>query len=230
MAGTVHTFDEDSMRELRNMYWVFKRELASLKNTLQANARANQEGYVADGVPFHNNSGELVPAYAVMRVESIANEIHEIAKPNTTFKCRYLVNGPDAVAIDGYGVGTWLENSDKVLYDTGTPAIDEEWGAKSGQWSLAENRPGFLITGDADTTAMTVRAKQHLVTNLKGKPDSNISKGSTGTVSIWMGAQGAEAVTEYDITCSALYAAVTASKGVVVWFESGVWYVGPWEC
>jgi hypothetical protein len=230
VADTVHTFDLESMRELRRMYWEFQRELTAIKNKLAADGQDHQAGYVAEAVPFHNASGEVVPAHAVMRVTSIANEIHEIEKPNTTFKSRYLVNGPDAVAIDGYGIGTWLEKSDKVLYDTGTPAIDEEWGAKSGQWSLSENRPGFLITGDVDTTALTVRAKQHLVTDLIGQAGSGISKGSSGDVDIWMGASGAEAVTEYVIECSALGAAITADKWVVVFFRNGVWYVGPWEC
>lgn len=236
MADRVHTLTEDALREVQRQYWEQQRELANLKNALTHTHRVLARHEVYDSgvaqIAVHNASGEIIPANGVMRVTEVGedDDVHEVAKPNDTFKCRYLVNLDSAIAIDGTGYGTWLEQSGKVLYDTGTPAIDEEWGAKSGQWTLNKNRPGFLITGGVNATDTVVRAKQHLVTDLKGKAGSGISKGSSGDVVIWMGASGAEAPTEYTISCSALGAAITSAKYVVVWFESGVWYVAPWEC
>jgi hypothetical protein len=185
-----------------------------------------------------NNSGEEIPKYAVMRVTGVTIEsgveVHTVEKPNSTFKTRYIINSSAAIPIGEDGTGTWLCDSGPVLYNNsaGTPAVDEEWGAKTGQWSLEKNRPGFVITGgnENDGSLYWTRAKQHIVTSLKGKAGSGISKGATGSVTIWMGASGAEASTEYSITCSALGAEITAAKFVVVWFESGVWYVAPWEC
>lgn len=187
---------------------------------------------------IHNNSGEVMPLWGLGRLTAVTVtsgvDVHEVSKPNTSFKSRYIINSEFDIPIDGYGYGTWLNNSGKVLYNTssGTPAIDEEWGAKTAQWSIEKNRPGFHITGgnETDGGVFRTRARQRIVTDLIGKADSSISKGGTGTVSIYMGASGAEAATEYDITCSALGTAMTGSKWAVVFFREGVWYVAPWEC
>lgn len=187
---------------------------------------------------FRNNSGETIPPFSVMRItgaESLATGLRMIvAKPNDAFKTHYLINGPYAVLDGDDGRGTTLAQADNVAYNSssGTPAVDEEWGAKEDQWTLQKNRPGFIIIGNTKTSSGVthVVARQHVVTQLKGKAGSNISKGSAGNVVIWMGASGAEAATEYTISCSALAAAITSAKYASVWLESGVWYVGPWEC
>lgn len=238
MATEIHTLSPEAAKEIIRQYWEMRREFKNLQAALnrQQQWRHHATYPAVEKFAFRNDSGEEVPAFGVMRVVDTTgtgkNTLHEIAKPNTDFKCRYLVNLDRAIPEDGYGFGTWLTESSQVLYNasSGTPAIDEEWGAKSGQWSLEKNRPGFLITGGNDTTATTTRAMQRIVTNLKGKADGAISKGSTGAVSIWMGAGGSEADTSMNITCRAYGAAITSGKIVVVWFESGVWYVGPWEC
>lgn len=191
--------------------------------------------------PFRNDSSETVPPFSVMRINSaentdpIAGVIRYICdKPDTGFCTNYMVNGPMAVPADKDGFCTTLAESGYVAYRSasGTPVNGEEWGAKSAQWTLEKNRPGFIIDGGTKTTAgvSAVSARQHVVRDLIGKPDADIAKGSTGTVSVWMGASGSEAVTEYDITCRALGAAVTGSKYAVLFFRNGVWYVGPWEC
>lgn len=192
--------------------------------------------------PFRNASGEVIPPFSVMRITGAENTTtpdgalrYVCAKPNSTFCTRYMVSGPFATPAGSKdGICTTLSEAGYVAYNSGagTPALDEEWGAKTGQWTVEKNRPGFIIDGGTKTTAgvNAVAARQHIVTSLKGKAGSGISKGSTGSVAIWMGASGAEAATEYTITCLAKGAAITASKWVVVWFESGVWYVAPWEC
>lgn len=187
---------------------------------------------------FRNNSGETIPPFSVMRITGAENFNGAIrfivAKPNTDFQNDYLINGPEAIRSTKDGRGTTLAQAHYVAYrsGSGTPAYGEEWGAKTAQWTLEKNRPGFKIEGGIKNTAGVdaVVARQHLVTDLIGKPDSTISKGATGTVSVWMGASGAEAVVEYDITGSAKGAEVTGSKWCVLFWRNGVWYVGPWEC
>lgn len=187
---------------------------------------------------FRNASGETIPPFSVMRITGATNNHGEITytvhKPNTSFKTNYLINGPIAVTNDKDGLGTTLAQAGYVAYReaAGTPALDEEWGAKNGQWTLEKNRPGFIIHGGTKLTAgvNAVVARQHLVTDLIGKADSDIAKGATGTVSVYMGASGAEAATEYDITCSALGYAITGDLWVGLMLRNGVWYVVPWEC
>lgn len=191
---------------------------------------------------FRNASAETIPPFSVMRITGAENTEQPehairfiVEKPNDDFKTHYLINGPMAVAAGDDGFGTTLAQADYVAYRSasGTPALsDWEWGAKSGQWTLEKNRPGFHVCGGTKTTAgvNVMVARQRVVTDLIGKADSSISKGSTGTVSVWMGAQGAEAATEYDLTCSALGAAMTSAKWAVIFLRHGVWYVGPWEC
>lgn len=61
-----------------------------------------------------------------------------------------------------------------------------------------------------------------------GKADSNISKGSTGTFSVYN--NGSD--TTDNLTVSALGAALTSAKWATAWYEekSGTWYGAPWEC
>jgi hypothetical protein len=191
---------------------------------------------------FKNNSGEEVPAYAVMEVSAGAqgpftHELLTIVKPTTTFRRLYLVNGPEPVAADGQGWGRYLmdDSSDNlVLYETGnTPAIGESWGAKASQWSLAKNRPGFLITAANNTSATNpyTSAVQYIVNELIGKSDADISKGSSGTISIWMGTPGSETDTTMNVTAYANGVAIegTTAKWVSLKWTNGAWYVGCWE-
>jgi hypothetical protein len=142
------------------------------------------------------------------------------------------------VANNYEGEGTWLMDDAAgrpVLYSSGdgTPAWGESWGAKASQWTLAKNRPGFLVTGANNTTATNpyTSAVQYMVNYLKGKADGSgtIAVGASGTVSIWMGAQGSEADTSIDVTAYAWGAAITKGKKVALqWIDSG-WYIGCWE-
>jgi hypothetical protein len=193
---------------------------------------------------FLNSSGEECPAYAVMEVtagvrggaNAYTEERLTITKPTSTFNRLYLVNGPQPVAANYEGEGTWLMDDAAgrpVLYASGdgTPAWGESWGAKASQWTLAKNRPGFLVTGANNTSATNVYTSgvQFYVNQLVGKPDANIAKGASGTVSIWMGTPGSEADTSINVTAYATGAAVTSGKWVSLVFVNGSWLVGCWE-
>jgi hypothetical protein len=195
---------------------------------------------------FLNSSGEECPAYAVMEVtagvrggaSAYTEERLTITKPTSTFNRLYLVNGPQAVANNYDGEGTWLMDDAAgrpVLYASGdgTPAWGESWGAKASQWTLAKNRPGFLVTGANNTTATNpyTSAVQHYVNQLIGKSDADITKGSSGTISIWMGTPGSETDSTINVTAWAMGAAIegTSPKWVSVVWTNGAWYVGCWE-
>jgi hypothetical protein len=193
---------------------------------------------------FRNASAETIPPFSVMRITGAENTDQPehairfiVEKPNDDFKTHYLVNGPKAVPEGKDGFGTTLAQADYVAYDDGdgTPNIaDIEWGAKQDQWTLAKYRPGFHIEGGTKLTAgvNAVVARQRVVTDMIGKltGGSAIAKGSTGSVTVWMGAQGAEAASEYVLTCSAEWAAVEPDLWLAISLFNGVWYVSPLEC
>lgn len=58
-------------------------------------------------IPFRNDSGEVIPPYAVMRPESVGfnsgNWFIKMTKPDTTFARRYYLNGPFAIPDEGFG-------------------------------------------------------------------------------------------------------------------------------
>lgn len=193
-------------------------------------------------VKFKNGASEAAPAHAVMEItaserDSTTGEIiYTIGKPSATFRRLYLVNGVMEVAADGYGEGTFLHSGGAVLYNSGdgTPAVDESWGAKASQWSLAKNRPGFLITAANNTsaTAPYTSAVQSEVVNLKGKPDTTITANSaTGqAVSIYMGVPGSLADTSINVTAYALGTDCASAKWCVLTWMDNYWWAFPAEC
>jgi hypothetical protein len=157
-------------------------------------------------IAFRNDSGEAVPAHAVMRVTGMATverkNLFTISKPNTTFGRLYLVNGPTGVAIGKRGWGTWLWHADHVLYDTAnTPAYGESWGPQNNTWTIKKNHVGFLIAGGNTGTGAASRtiAMQELTTAAFGKADAAIASGASGTVRVYGGTQGSEVDTSQTI-------------------------------
>jgi hypothetical protein len=75
-----------------------------------------------------------------------------VAKPTTATARSHLVNGPVLVAAGGYGAGTFEPTMALYNSGSGTPAVGEIWGPKSGQWSLEKNQPGYAILGGAITS------------------------------------------------------------------------------
>lgn len=63
-----------------------------------------------------------------------------------------------------------------------------------------------------------------------GKADSNISKGASGTISIWAGPEGSEADTSRNITAYNRMSLITSGYWVIVFRFRGRYYVLSWEC
>lgn len=186
-------------------------------------------------VQFRNTSGEVIPAYGVMRVTGAEVKaglrILTVAKPSATFQRLYLVNGPTRVGSggDARGVGTWLEEDGYVLYESGTPAYGESWGPKAGQWSLAKWRYGFTVVGGLAGTGAGIRvvAKQEPVNTILGKADSAISADSSGTVSIY---DGNRSDTTDNLTAYTFTGITDTSAFLFVGWIGGTWYASPAEC
>ena len=97
-----------------------------------------------------NNSGEEIPAFAVMRVTGVTDEVLQVAKPNAASDTKAAVNGPTPIPIGGHGNATY-DSPFFVLYDTGdgTPTFGDMWGTESGSWKLRAANDGFCALGGA---------------------------------------------------------------------------------
>jgi hypothetical protein len=122
-------------------------------------------------LPVKNNSGYAVPPFGLMRITGIDDDtkVLTIDKPNADSQSGLLVNGPAEIADDDEGIGT--DGGIVVAaYDDadGTPAADEGWGAKSGEWKLRKDKVGYTIIGSASDGAVVVRSSSSGTTGFTG--------------------------------------------------------------
>ena len=190
---------------------------------------------------FYNADTVAAPAYAIMAVTGVqtlssGEVLPKIGKPSTTFRRSYLVNGSAEVAASSAGSYQDAEII-KVAYDTGSPALDEGWGPKAGQWTLTKNYPETcLVIGVADSTKKLLLARVHPIDRILGKLAGSISQGQSATVNIWGGAGGSETVIA-SLTLSARdwlmksgSTAIASGKKVVVTWINGIAYIEEAEC
>ena len=156
-----------------------------------------QSPRVYEAIPFINDANETIPAYGVMRVTTPTTVDGEmvvnVAKPDATYRWRYLINTQEEVVYGGRGWGTWVLDADKVLKDTATtPAVGEHWGPKDDSFLLWQHRPGFIVDGRYDATEGVLWAQQVIPGEVRVQNDtgSPIAAGGTGTVNLFGGAAG----------------------------------------
>lgn len=189
------------------------------------------------GIPFRNQSGEIIPAYACMRitggVESGSTQIVTVSKPSTTFQRLYLINGPSQVAVGADGTGTWLSDAAYVLYETGTPAYGESWGPKASQWSLVKWRYGFTIIG---TTAGSIGegtarvwAKQDEVDEVYGQTTGSWALDAAGNVDLYDGNNAAISSTTISAT-NRFVTSIASGKKVICTWIGGTWLASAAKC
>jgi hypothetical protein len=186
-----------------------------------------------------NGAGEEIPPCAVMRISSEdlvdGRRVITVAKPDSTFRRRYLVNSPIAIAnsSSAEGYAGYLVEGGYVYYNSGTPALDEEWGATASQWYLTQNRPGFIVTAETTTfnSKNIVSAKGFLVHMVFGKADAAIANAASGTVRIYTGTPGSEADTSLTIASCYNYGEDIADEAnVSVGWLHGKPYVQNMSC
>lgn len=119
-----------------------------------------------------NNSGEEIPAWAIMLVSGVERNDNErpilkVDKPSippVTFgRQRFLINGPVPIGVSGdsqYGHGSEPGRHQWVGYNTGdgTPVAGSMWGVENGQWHLQKDAPGWTIDGLNDQSKERVLA------------------------------------------------------------------------
>jgi hypothetical protein len=100
-------------------------------------------------IPFRNDSGEEIPAYAVMRVDEVIYRDKQwlcvVMKPDTEFGQRYLVNGPGTVQADGYGQATDAAYPAPVACEAGTVTYGDGWGVLADSWELKRWHAGGFV-------------------------------------------------------------------------------------
>jgi len=190
-------------------------------------------------IRFHNDSGETIPPFAVMRITgtNIAGTAPwriKCGKPNTTFYRYYAVNCAAQCAVSDNSWCTMLWDPGYVLYDTGnTPAIGETWGPQDGTWTLKKGRWGFnIIAGNAGSGATSkTLAVQHVVNHVLGKTNASHAKSASGTVNLYAGTLGSETqVTSMTVTAYNRFAAVGSGKWVHCSWVNGGWDLSAAEC
>jgi hypothetical protein len=103
-------------------------------------------------IPCRNDSGEEVPARAMMRPTGIeetdAGPVVIVAKPNADDALGYCINSPDAIPQGdannpGYGLCTF-DFPAYVLHDAadGNPSFGQAWGSANGSWKIRKHTTG----------------------------------------------------------------------------------------
>ena len=191
-----------------------------------------------EGIIIKNNSGEEMPPYGIGRVSAVDDTgtvlFWQVEKPSATFARLHAVNSSVAIAAGELGLGTYGPYTE-VLYDDadGTPGTGDSYGAKSGQWSIVKDRPGFTILGKNTLQASnTVKVIQEPITVLTGRADGNITFDSTGTVDIHFATSNV--ASEYEVTASLKWMhndeSITSGKEVLLNWVDGVWLIVGAEC
>lgn len=146
--------------------------------------------------PFLNDSGETIPPFALMSLDGDGVAIYDglavdvVAKPDTTFRREYAVNGHQAVP-DGkrghYQTGPVVI----VSYDTGTPELGDGYGAKPGQWTASKNYPQcLLVRGIVSAEQKLMLARLMPIIEAYATANGSISNGASGAISIHQGELG----------------------------------------
>lgn len=135
-------------------------------------------------VPAENDSGETIPAHALVRVTGWDSGLFIAAKPNTDGQAVWAA-GP-LPTDDGETVPLTNDWPAWALYDSGdgTPAVGETWGAGASSWKLRKNEAGFVVVGDPDTTLGIVPVDLPRTTAAAGRePSAAVLTEATGAAS-----------------------------------------------
>lgn len=185
----------------------------------------------------YNNASATIPAYSVVVVGTVSTvdgvPCAALTQANTTFSRSLAISPTADVAYGGgyqarcaYGLEAGL-----LKYGDSSVVAGDTIGAKPSNWTAWKNYPGFRVVQVIDSSAKIALVVPEPPPFYLCKADSAISKGSTGTASLWIGASGSEADSTVNITsCSAKWMAIATSKWCGVSFVNGVPYITQLEC
>ncbi len=142
------------------------------------------------GIPFYNDSGEAAPAWAYMPVTGYdtTKKILKVGKPSTTFYQAHLINSglPIPYQQTGFAQDS-LEQ--RLLYNSGTPAVGEGYGPTPGQWYATKNYPqASVCQGIHDSSAKIMLATLGVIEKGLAKSNGTIANAGSGAISIYAGA------------------------------------------
>ena len=230
------TFDQQSVRRIVETVLRSEGRIRNV-NGRQRNNRTPQRPDT-QWVRCQNDSGEIVPAYAVMIVTSWDFDdeglLLTVDQQGATFQRQHVVNSADDIEIGGFG---WCAVSGhvRVLYDDAvdTPDTGQTWGPKNGEWHIILDWPGFEIIGGLKVSP-DVNAIMAPPVALIGKLDGALAVGGTQTVSIWADHDGSEVDTTFNVTARDWMLqtgeSVASGKKVALSWINGAWYVTAAEC
>jgi hypothetical protein len=158
-----------------------------------------------DWVSFQNASSSLsaTPFAPLQVVGVLLKESNDLvlqcdqvgSAANPGFNRRIVFNGPCSVAPQSYGRCT---ESLRVTaaWDTGTPNPGDSWGVKPGQFALTKSGVGdFIVDGVVDSSSKRMFGRWLGINSVIGKcGTSAISADTSGTMNLWTGPAGSEAV------------------------------------
>jgi hypothetical protein len=189
----------------------------------RAHHRRPHSSTISSAVPVYNASGETVPSGGLMAISGTTMiggvTFMSITKPTSTFERLVLISGAGTIAVADTGVGYMADLPFPAMYDStdGTPAQGQCWGPYPSSWKMRRHMYGMYIWGEVDQDAKKALVTQVMVPNVIGKTDAAITKGSTGTVSVWKGDQSADATVNIENVKNP-FADVEITKWVrVVW-------------
>lgn len=144
-------------------------------------------------ITFRNDSGETVPAYAVIRITGVGDEgsmgfVLTADKPNEeTDSYRYYVNSGLAVAADTYGKCTEAMSPIPVLIDEseGDLEFGQEVGPEDDEWKVTSEGEGFIFLGYFTDAAVFV-TKQSGGGHCEQNEQRQISFNGTPTGGSWV--------------------------------------------
>lgn len=127
---------------------------------------------------FQNKSSEAIPAYGCGRLKSILSvndgskqPIYELVKPDGVSGL-YVVNGPNNVAVNAYGVGVSITHATLVLLDDGStddaPEFGETCGPAEDRWAATVAGTGLTACGQLHNKVMPVTAVPQGVGGVQG--------------------------------------------------------------
>lgn len=197
-------------------------------------------------LPVYNNTGAVIPAFAVVVVDSTNGSFREnqyvipVRQFNgygsTNSAAQIMVVGPNQIAANQYGLATF-DFPAYVLYDstTGSPLPNQTWGPSPGSFKVRSGRPGFTVLGGVVNPGGSggqerVLAQWRWPPTLLGKTDAAINKGAAGAVSVYSGTPLAEADTGVNVVAYNKFANIGSDKWVIVHWVNAAWYMEAAEC
>lgn len=122
-------------------------------------------------ITFRNDASETAPAYGVLAITGCELADNKMAilhaeKPTTPAAKIYAINADRDVPRSTTGSPQYgqcfLFGDVRVLFDTGSPALGEIYGPKSGQWTATKTSPDASLVrsiGTLDASGMVMQAE-----------------------------------------------------------------------